>query len=286
MDTDTFTTRREASARASEIGCVGTHQHTVDGKLVFMPCDTHSEYESLMDESGDGSKAESDVDTVPTSAMAKNAERGLELRKEYNRGGTEVGVARAVQLRARERLSPKTVRRMHSYFSRHEVDKRAEGFRRGEAGWPSAGLVAWLLWGGDEGQSWAKRKAAELDKERDKSEEMEDFHIDFDLEEKAPSKISEAVKKGLAEKVKEHNDKHGDKKGKRVTQRMLEAVFRRGVGAYNTNPSSVRPTVNSADQWAYARVNGFLRAVRTGRFKRGKYDTDLLPEGHPLRTKK
>lgn len=286
VDTDTFTTRREASARASEIGCVGTHQHTVDGKLVFMPCDTHSEYESLMDESGDGSKAESDVDTVPTSAMAKNAERGLELRKEYNRGGTEVGVARAVQLRARERLSPKTVRRMHSYFSRHEVDKRAEGFRRGEAGWPSAGLVAWLLWGGDEGQSWAKRKAAELDKERDKSEEMEDFHIDFDLEEKAPSKISEAVKKGLAEKVKEHNDKHGDKKGKRVTQRMLEAVFRRGVGAYNTNPSSVRPTVNSADQWAYARVNGFLRAVRTGRFKRGKYDTDLLPEGHPLRTKK
>ena len=107
VDTDTFTTRREASARASEIGCVGTHQHTVDGKLVFMPCDTHSEYESLMDESGDGSKAESDVDTVPTSAMAKNAERGLELRKEYNRGGTEVGVARAVQLRAAGKIKPK-----------------------------------------------------------------------------------------------------------------------------------------------------------------------------------
>ena len=66
---------------------------------------------------------------------------------------------------------------------------------------------------------------------------------------------------------------------------MLEAVFRRGVGAYNTNPQSVRPNVRSADQWAYARVNVFLSAVRTGRFKSGKFDTDLLPEGHPLKSK-
>ena len=35
----------------------------------------------------------------------------------------------------------------------------------------------------------------------------------------------------------------------------------------------------------YARVNGFLSAVRTGRFKSGKFDTDLLPKGHPLRSK-
>jgi hypothetical protein len=175
---------------------------------------------------------------------------------------------------------------MHSYFSRHEVDKRAEGFRRGEDGWPTAGLVAWLLWGGDEGQSWSRSKVKQLDSERDKADELEEhFAVHAELEEKAPTKISEAVKKGLAEKVKDHNDKHGDKKGKRVTQGMLEAVFRRGIGAYNTNPQSVRPNVRSSDQWAYARVNGFLRAVRTGRFKSGKFDTDLLPEGHPLRSK-
>lgn len=305
VGTDTYTTRAEASARAEEIGCIGTHQHTVDGKVVFMPCDTHGEYEGLIDDKrnyldryvspddmnhrqkdDDEEKAESDVNTTPTDSMAKNAERGLNLRKEYGRGGTQVGVARANQLKSKERLSPRTVRRMHSYFSRHEVDKRAEGFRRGEAGWPSAGLVAWLLWGGDEGQSWAARKVKELDKERDKTDELVPFMEDLPLEEKAPTKISEAVKKGLAEKVKDHNDKHGDKKGKRVTQRMLEAVFRRGVGAYNTNPSSVRPSVSSADQWAYARVNVFLQAVRTGKYKSGKFDTDLLPEGHPLKTKK
>ena len=58
-----------------------------------------------------------------------------------------------------------------------------------------------------------------------------------------------------------------------------------GVGAYRTNPQSVRPNVQSEEQWAYARVNVFLAAVRTGRFKSGKFDLDLLPKGHPLRSK-
>ena len=217
--------------------------------------------------------AQSDIDTTPTEAMAINGDRGLRLRKEYGRGGTMVGVARANQLKARERLSPSTVRRMHSYFSRHEVDKRAEGFRRGEKGFPSAGLIAWLLWGGDAGQKWAKSKTAQLDRERDKK------FMDI------KAKVSEAVRNGLSEKVKDHNEDYGDKKGKKVTQGMLEAVFLRGVGAFNTNPQSVRPSVRTADQWAYARVNGFLHAVRTGRFKRGKFDTDLLPKDHPLSSK-
>lgn len=92
----------------------------------------------------------------PTSAMAENARIGLDLRREYNRGGTEVGVARAVQLKNRENLSFDTVQRMYSYFSRHEVDKNAEGFSRGESGFPSAGYIAWMLWGGDEGFSWSR----------------------------------------------------------------------------------------------------------------------------------
>jgi hypothetical protein len=100
------------------------------------------------------------------------------------------------------------------------------------------------------------------------------------------AEVSETVKKGLAEKVKEHNDKHGDKKGKRVTQGMLESVFKRGVGAYNTNPSSVRPNVSSPDQWAYARVNAFLYAVRSGRYRSGRFDRDLLPKDHPLSSDK
>jgi hypothetical protein len=172
---------------------------------------------------------------------------------------------------------------MHSFFSRHEVDKEAEGYRAGEDGYPSAGKIANLLWGGDSGQSWARRKVEQLNRERDKNFSV-DALVDGVFESKA--KVSERVKKALAKKVKDHNDEHGDKKGKRVTQRMLEAVFRRGVGAYNTNPASVRPTVTSSDQWAMARVNVFMAAVRTGRFKSGKFDRDLLPEGHPLKSDK
>ncbi len=64
------------------------------------------------------------IDFTPTKEMAAEAERGLRLRAEFNRGGTEVGVARATQLKNREVLSPDTVRRMNSYFARHAVDKR------------------------------------------------------------------------------------------------------------------------------------------------------------------
>jgi hypothetical protein len=115
-------------------------------------------------------------------------------------------------------------------------------------------------------------------------DEDEAYHCG-DKESKA-AKISARVEKSLKKKVKEHNEKHGDKKGKRVTLRMLKAVFRRGVGAYNTNPQSVRPNVKSSDQWAMARVNVFLKAVRTNKFNSGKFDTDLLPKGHPLSSKK
>ena len=105
-----------------------------------------------------------DINLTPTDAMAKEAQRGLDWRKEFGRGGTEVGVARARQLVNQQEVSAETVRRMHSYFSRHEVDKEGEGFSPGEDGYPSAGRIAWALWGGDVGQSWARNKDRQLDK--------------------------------------------------------------------------------------------------------------------------
>ena len=114
-------------------------------------------------------KAVSDIDLKPTDSMAAEAKRGLEWRKEFNRGGTEVGVARARDLSNRKTLSPSTVKRMHSYFSRHEVDKQGQGFSPGEDGYPSAGRIAWALWGGDPGQSWARKKAGQIAREEDKS---------------------------------------------------------------------------------------------------------------------
>ena len=221
-------------------------------------------------EENDMPKLNKAIDLKPTDSMANEARKGLEWRREFGRGGTMVGVARARQLANRQNLSPSTVKRMFSFFSRHEVDKRAQGFRPGEKGYPSNGRIAWALWGGDPGFSWARRKVNQIKKD-----------VEEDLEEK---QITAAVKEGLKNKVKDHNEKHGDKKGKRVTLRMLSAVFRRGIGAYRTNPQSVRPNVRSEEQWAYARVNAFLFAVRTGRYRSGQFDKDLLPSGHPLKS--
>ncbi len=99
---------------------------------------------------------------VPTQAMADEAQRGLDWRAEYGRGGTEVGVARARDISNRADLSDETIGRMVSYFARHEVDKDAQGFRPGEDGYPSAGRIAWALWGGDPGKSWADKELAKI----------------------------------------------------------------------------------------------------------------------------
>ena len=86
-----------------------------------------------------------EVNLKPTEGMVAEARRGLDWRKEYGRGGTAVGVARARDIVNGRELSASTVRRMYSFFSRHEVDKQGKGFDKGEEGWPSAGRIAWAL---------------------------------------------------------------------------------------------------------------------------------------------
>jgi hypothetical protein len=100
--------------------------------------------------------ASSDIDLKPTAEMAANAERGLRLREEHGRGGTAVGVARARDIKNRSNLSPDTVKRMHSFFSRHEGNQAG--------GEDDAGYIAWLLWGGDAGKAWAARKVEQINK--------------------------------------------------------------------------------------------------------------------------
>jgi HK97 family phage portal protein len=82
----------------------------------------------------------------PTEAMRTAAQRALDWKAEGFDGGTRVGLARANQIVNGEKLSEDTILRMYSFFSRHEVDKKAEGFNSGEEGFPSPGRVAWDLW--------------------------------------------------------------------------------------------------------------------------------------------
>jgi len=104
---------------------------------------------------------------TPTSGMASAAKRALKWKSEGEPGGTLVGLARANQLKDRDPLTASTVLRMYSFFSRHEVDKQATGFRSGEEGFPSKGRVAWDLWGGDGGYSWSTAKRNQIMRERE-----------------------------------------------------------------------------------------------------------------------
>jgi len=198
--------------------------------------------------------------------MKVEAQKGLDWREEFGRGGTRVGAVRARQIVAGENLSDDTIKRMYSFFSRHEVDKQAEGFNAGEEGYPSNGRIAWALWGGDAGYKWSETKVNQMKKEQERA---------------VSGKALEMIKN----KVEEHNEEVGDVKSKRTNVSTLSKVYERGIGAYKTNPASVRPSVSSPEQWAAARINSFLFALRNGKFRSGKHDTDLLPEGHPLSTK-
>jgi hypothetical protein len=106
------------------------------------------------------------IDFTPPKGAALAASRGLKLREAHGRGGTAVGVARARDLASQTTLSPATVRRMTSYFARHEVDKQGKDW--GSRTHPSAGYIAWQLWGGDAGKRWAERTEQRMRKAEDK----------------------------------------------------------------------------------------------------------------------
>lgn len=99
----------------------------------------------------------------PTSGMQSAARRAIKLKEQGKAkgAGTAVGWTRAGQLARGETLSLSTVKRMYSFFSRHEVDKKGKDWDNAEN--PSNGKIMWLAWGGDAGFSWS-RKIVEREK--------------------------------------------------------------------------------------------------------------------------
>jgi len=116
----------------------------------------------------------------PTEGMIAEAKRGLEWRREFGRGGTSVGIARARDISNGKSLPLATVKRMKSFFARHEVDKQAEGFRPGEKGYPSNGRIAHALWGGDAGKSWSEKIVKQSERNMDLTSMTERHVIDVE----------------------------------------------------------------------------------------------------------
>jgi len=118
--------------------------------------------DSVVYETDDISKAEGYSPPAGARAAARKAIKFKEQGKAKG-AGTSVGWTRAGQLARGETLSLSTVKRMYSYFSRHEVDKKGKDW--GNQANPSNGYIMWLAWGGDAGFSWSRRIVnAEKDK--------------------------------------------------------------------------------------------------------------------------
>jgi hypothetical protein len=114
-------------------------------------------YMAFMKELG-GEEDRDDAESFsPPSSVRAAARRGLELRKKHGKGGLTTqeagkqgigsGVARAGDLAGGGKISFATIKRMAAFFSRHEKNK--------SGGEDDAGYIAWQLWGGDAGRSWA-----------------------------------------------------------------------------------------------------------------------------------
>lgn len=310
----------------------------------------------------------------PTAGMKAAAGRALRWKEDGKAtgAGTPVGWGRARDIVAGRSMSLSVVKRMYSFFSRHEVDKKGKDFYNTSN--PSNGRIMWDAWGGDSGFTWSKAIATRA---ADKAL-FADFGKDYSIHEvvslkadsvsvgqhvtfgvpKPPaatemahgeverversgtvtignekveasadnpvaivrvwakkenggySKTDRRVAKPVSslrvvssdlkeasyddedmEKVSEprlrelveayNKNKEGNS---RITVGTLRQVYNRGVGAYRTNPGSVRGTVSSAEQWAMGRVNAFMAGLR-GRFPRKPFDLDLFPSGHPRSTK-
>ena len=110
----------------------------------------------------------------PTAGMKSAAKRAIRWKEQGKAtgAGTAVGWTRAGQLARGETLSLSTVKRMYSFFSRHEVDKKGKDFYNTSN--PSNGRIMWDAWGGDAGFSWS-RKIVEREKNMKKSYVQEDL---------------------------------------------------------------------------------------------------------------
>ena len=180
----------------------------------------------------------------PTAGMKSAAKRAIRWKEEGKAtgAGTAVGWTRAGQLARGETLSLSTVKRMYSFFSRHEVDKKGKDFYNTSN--PSNGRIMWDAWGGDAGFSWS-RKIVEREKNMKKS------YLQEDLIEEIKDMLNDAVEP--FDTVVEIDDDEDIKKALRpeVTKEQLGMVIEHLMeaieGMIEVSEEDVEDTEDSAE---------------------------------------
>lgn len=163
MDLPLYDNEEEALAVAKEMGCEGVHEHTLDGKVVYMPCADHDIISALAEILDVKKKSKLESYTDYPQAATNNAKRAIEWKEENGTTcGTRVGWTRARQLADRKPISRDTIARMAS-FKRHQQNKDVP-YSEG------CGGLMWDAWGGSSGVNWAISKLKEIDSENKTNE--------------------------------------------------------------------------------------------------------------------
>ncbi len=178
---DLYETEEEALAKAKEIGCVGTHTHEVNGKIMYMPCEKMEDYTKLTggehtDEddptlqynNDDQEKEQRQVDRKPPKFMQENAQRGLDNLDKAGDGLVDETVRQARIMAKGDPLSIDKIVKIRAWHARHLSDLDREKSNPNDPDTWKASDVAFLLWGSNpftnpmEAHDWAERKIAQL----------------------------------------------------------------------------------------------------------------------------
>ena len=215
--------------------------------------------EWLTPQFGDGMKLEYDIDSIP--AMAESRKRVFESVIQ----GVNSGIL--TRNEAREKLGFDPIKGGDTLFVPASVMPIS---------------LAGESVGDDEDEKLPEDSDDYPDKKpkKPKPDEEEDEEEDDD---KKQILTEEIVKEKLKEIIKEHNANYSED-SRQINIEMLNSVYKRAIEIYNKDRQSIKIPITSEEQWGFARVNAFIFAVRTGKFRGGKFDMDLLPIGHTLRS--
>ena len=215
-DRNAYSTKEKALQVAKDVGCEGYHEHELEGKTWYMPCEQHtlseeiptidlkkpctSGYEMIGFKMKGGRKVPNCVPIKNSTelesysdypqAVSNNAKRGIELNeKNNNKCATQTGKVRAQQLAQGKAITEETIKRMYSYLSRAKT-------YYDDADTNDCGNISYLLWGGLAGLRWSESKLKELGKleatqqERDKQiiEELKKMIKEYETKKKKKKK--------------------------------------------------------------------------------------------------
>ena len=169
---------------------------------------------------------------TPNEGMKAAARRALKWKEEGKAtgAGTPVGWGRATDIVAGRSMSLSVVKRMYSFFSRHEVDKKGKDFYNTSN--PSNGRIMWDAWGGDAGFSWSRAIA--------KRNEEKTLFADFGKDYTKGEKLQEVFK---ADSVRVGQMVSWNSSGGRATGKVKRII---SSGSYNVPGTDF--TINGTEE--------------------------------------